>query len=103
MVFGEGASQSQEFDRTSDEYFSKLFKQTVSPVFGVRAERPPADFEDLVLLVASARNPTCDISEEIDKSLEIIAASERRDEIARALPYYQGSIAFIIPELGESP
>jgi hypothetical protein len=91
-------------DRTSPEYLDGLleahFAQTESSVFGVHAGiRPPESFADLQKIADITRNSDCEISEEVDAMVEIIAAMPDRDEIVRRLPYdpEDGFITFILP------
>jgi len=102
------SSKSQPlFDRTNPEYLYAALKRasSIDPhtlVFGVRADSPPNSFDELMAIVAAARNPECDVSNEVDSVVEIIAACSDRDEIARALPFDTDtrSVVFVLPEEG---
>lgn len=93
-------------DRNDPSYFERMltahFARSQSSVIGVSVGFPPPEsFEELMTVVANARNPDCGISEEVDGMVELISVLPDRDEVVRRLPYnhVSGALAFILPEL----
>jgi hypothetical protein len=91
--------------RCDPAYFERMleihFARSQTPVFGVEADFPPPEtFDELLVVVESARNPECGVSEEVDSMVELIGVMPDRDEIVSRLPYNPRirSLAFIIPE-----
>lgn len=83
-------STMNEFNRTSPEYLNKALDQAFAAkqdiISGVKAQKAPESYDDLVAVADATRNP-CGISEVVDEYVGVLAEHPNRDELVRRLPY----------------
>jgi hypothetical protein len=93
---------SSNNDRTSQEYYERctsLAYSAGSVVFSVKAEQPPENLTELLEIVNLSDGHEPLIAYEIDQIIALISSSEDPDELVKALPYYEGDLVLLLPEL----